>query len=87
MVRTLRADFEQVRTSLLRFGIELTISGELLACKSSMTERNVAELASRCLAIYRLASLLESSGLELPERTIGLEAEWHAERLGASIVA
>jgi hypothetical protein len=87
MVHALRADFEQVRGCLVRFGLELTLAGELLACRSGMTERNAAETASRCLAISRLASLLESSGVELPQRTISLEAEWHAERLGSSIVA
>lgn len=87
MVRALRADFEQVRSSLVRFGLELTLAAELLAMKSGMTERNAAETASRCLAISRLASLLESSGVELPARTISLESEWHQERLGESIPA
>jgi hypothetical protein len=87
MVRALRSDFDQVRTALLRYGLELTLAGELLAVKSGMTERNAAETASRCLAISRLASLLESSGVELPQRSITLEAEWHRDRLGSSIVA
>jgi hypothetical protein len=87
MVRALRSDFDEVRGSLVRFGLELTLAGELLACRSGMTERNAAETASRCLAISRLASLLESSGVELPQRTLILEAEWQHERLGDSIVA
>lgn len=87
MVRALRSDFEQVRGCLVRYGLELTLAGELLACRGGMTERNAAETASRCLAISRLASLLESSGVELPQRTLALETEWHQERLGASIVA
>jgi hypothetical protein len=87
MVQALRSDFEEVRSTLVRFGLELTMAGELLACKSGMTERNAADTASRCLAISRLASLLEASGVELPERTLALESEWHRERLGSSIVA
>ena len=87
MVRALRGDFDQVRTSLTVFGLELTLASELLACKSSMTERNAAELASRCVAITRLAALLENSGIQLPERTIALEAEWQRGRLGNSVVA
>lgn len=87
MVRSLRHDFEQVRASLIRYGLELTMAAELLATKSGMTERNAAETASRCLAITRLAALLESSGIEIPNRSIALEAEWHRDRLGPSIVA
>jgi len=87
MVRALRSDFDQVRLSLTTFGLELTLASELLACKSGMTERNAAETASRCLAISRLASLLESSGVELPQRSIALEAEWQRARLGESVVA
>jgi hypothetical protein len=87
MVRALRSDFEQVRSSLLRFGLELTMAGELLASRTGMTERNAAETASRCLAITRLAALLESSGVQLPQRTMILEAEWQKERLSGSNVA
>ena len=85
MVRALRRDFEEVRSSLVRFGLELTLAGELLACRSGMNERNAAETASRCLAISRLASLLESSGIDLPQRSLALETEWHRERLHSSV--
>jgi len=87
MVRALRADFDQVRSSLVRFGLDLTLADELLGCKSSLTERNVIDTAARLVAISRLAALLENSGIELPQRSIPLEAEWHADRLGRSIVA
>ena len=87
MVRALRGDFDQVRLSLTSFGLELTLASELLASKNSMTERNAAEMASRCVAIMRLAALMENSGVQLPERTIALEAEWQRARLGESVVA
>ena len=87
MVHALRADFEQVRSSLVRFGLELTMAAELLACRSGMTERNAAETAARCLAITRLAALLENSGVQLPQRTMILEAEWQKERVSDSNVA
>lgn|SRR5689334_11572321 len=87
MVRALRGDFDQVRSSLTSFGLELTLASELLACKNSMTERNAAEMASRCVAITRLAALLENSGIQLPERSLALEADWQRARLGDSVVA
>ena len=87
MLHALRKDFEEVRASLIRYGLELTMAGELLAGRSGMTERNASAMASRCLAISRLASLLESTGIKLPEVSIVLEADWHRERRGSSNVA
>ena len=87
MIRALRHDFEEVRSTLLRYGLELTLAGELLACRSGITERNATEIANRCLAVTRLASLIESTGLELPKYTIALEADWHRDRIGSSIPA
>jgi hypothetical protein len=87
MVSALRKDFEEVRSSLVRYGLELTLAGELLSARPSMTERNVCTTASRCLAISRLASLLESAGIALPAFTLALETEWHRERMGSSNVA
>jgi len=84
IVRALRRDFDVVRLSLVRYGLELTMAGELLARRGAMTERNVAETAARCVAISRLASLLESSGIALPQRTLALETEWHRERIESS---
>jgi hypothetical protein len=80
MFRALDDDYETMRNSLLQYGLELTLAAELLACKSGLCERNAAETASRCLAITRLAALLGSSGLELPETSESLEEAWRQDR-------
>ncbi len=85
MLRVLGDDFGSLRTSLTRFGLELTLAGELMNSGSSHCERAAACSASRCLAITRLAALLMDMGIELPENSEALAGEWRQERFSHEV--
>lgn len=80
MLRVLGDDFGPIRSSLIKYGLELTLAGELMSCSPNHCERNAASSATRCLAITRLSALLSCTGVELPQNSEELAAEWRQER-------
>ena len=85
MLRVLGDDFAALRTSLIRFGLELTLAGELMSGGPNHCEKSAACSASRCLAITRLASLLMDMGIEVPENSEARAAEWRKARFGEDV--